>query len=425
MRILIVEDERRFANLLADELRGLNHKVSLVFNGERALEELKKTSYDVVLSDIRMTPIDGIELLKRVKSRWPEIEVVMMTAYASVETAVGALRFGAFDYIIKPFDLEELRLTLEKIKERIRLIQERDELKSEIEAGQELIYESKKMADVVRIAEEVAKSETPVLITGESGTGKEILARHIHKRSVRGWRPFLPIHCAAIPETLLESELFGYERGAFTGAERRKPGKFEIADGGTIFFDEIGEVPPAIQVKLLRVLQDRMVTRLGGTDEFKVDVRIISATNKDLREEIAKGRFREDLYYRISVFPIEIPPLKERPEDIPVLTEHILKKLKFEHGIAKEALDELISYQWPGNVRELENILERATIIARGRIRREHLNLRAEAKGLAEMEKEMIIDALKKTGGNKAKAARLLGITRGILYSRMARYGIK
>ncbi|RKX71203.1 two-component system response regulator [candidate division WOR-3 bacterium] len=425
MKILIVEDERRFAQLIGEELKELGYKVCLVGDGTQALKEMEASPYEIVLTDIRMAPMDGVELLKRMKEKWPETEVVMMTAYASVETAVEALRHGAFDYLIKPFDFEELRLTIERIVEKLRLKRERDELKSEIEAGQELIYRSQKMAEVVRMATEVAKSDTPVLVLGESGTGKELVARLIHKNSPRKARPFLPIHCAAIPETLLESELFGYERGAFTGANRPKPGKFEVAEGGTVFLDEVGEIPPSIQVKLLRVLQEKRISRLGSTDEVAIDVRIISATNKDLEEEIEKGHFRDDLYYRISVFPILIPPLRERPEDIPPLVTHILKRLRFPHGVDDEAMADLLSYPWPGNVRELENVLERATILARGRIRREHLNLRSTSKGLYEMEREMIIDALKKAGGNKAKAARLLGITRRTLYSRMEKYGLR
>ncbi|HIE05721.1 MAG TPA: sigma-54-dependent Fis family transcriptional regulator [bacterium (Candidatus Stahlbacteria)] len=425
MRILIVEDEKRFAELLGDELQGLGHKVKIANNGQKALKFFEEHDFDIVVTDIRMSPIDGVELLRAIKADYPETEVIMMTAYATVETAIEALRRGAFDYLIKPFDLEELRLTIEKIAEKKMLVQERDEVKREVTAGQELIYRSEKMAEVIRMADEVAKTDTPVLITGESGTGKELLARRIHQKSRRSAKPFLPIHCAAIPETLLESELFGYEQGAFTGATKQKPGKFEIADEGSVFLDEIGEIPSSIQVKLLRVLQEKMITHLGGTDELKVDVRIISATSKDLRAEISNGSFREDLYYRISVFPIDIPPLRDRPEDIPLLVTATLNRLNFEHGIDEPAMEELIRHPWPGNVRELENILERAVILAKGRIRREYLQLTAETKGLAEMEKDMIIKALEQAGGNKAKAARILGITRRTLYSRMTKYRLR
>jgi two-component system response regulator HydG len=409
-------------------------------DGRKAQELISRQDYDVVITDLKMAPIDGLELLKAVKKMSPDTEVVLMTAYASVQTAIEAMKQGAYDYIIKPFDLDEMGLLVDKIAEKRHLVMENRQLREDLQdrAKREMVLgDSTKMREAMDLVAKVAPSDITVLIRGESGTGKELVAEAIHARSPRASGPLVIVNCAALAENLLESELFGHERGAFTGAVRRKLGRFELAHGGSIFLDEIGDVTPALQAKLLRVLQEKRFVRVGGTETISVDVRLIAATNRNLEQAISQGLFREDLYYRLSVFPIHVPPLRERPEDIPALAEYFLGRRgrRLEH-LDPRALDQLVGYRWPGNVRELENVLERAVILAGSdRIGLSHLPLLSPTAvsspspegelNLDRLERESILRALHQAGGNKAKAARLLGITRRALYSRMDRLGLR
>jgi DNA-binding NtrC family response regulator len=439
-KILVVDDEPKMCVILKGMLEEKGHLVATAEDGRKGKELIGGQEFDVVITDLKMTPVDGLELLKAVKKTSPETEVVLMTAYASVQTAIEAMKRGAYDYIIKPFDLEEMGLLVEKILEKHHLILENRQLKEDLKPGdarEMILGDSPKMRQVMSMVEKVAQSDVTVLIRGESGTGKELVAEAIHQRSPRSKGPLVAVNCAALTETLLESELFGHEKGAFTGAIKTKLGRFELAQGGTVFLDEIGDVSPALQAKLLRVLQEKKFLRVGGTETIAVDVRLIAATNRDLEQAIAQGRFREDLYYRLSVFPIVVPPLRERPEDVLPLVSHFLE----DHGrnleeIDKKALEQLKSYRWPGNVRELENVIERAVILAGGvRIGLSHLPFLAPGEtsadisgddlNLEELEKVSILKALEKAGGNKAEAARLLGITRRTLYSRMERLGLR
>jgi len=385
---------------------------------------------------------DGLAVLEEIKRHCPSTEVIMMTAYATAQTAVEAMKKGAYDYLIKPFEIDELNLKLRQILEKKRLAQENVSLKRQLRDRYSLaniIGHSGAMQEVFRMVEKVAASDATVLIGVESGTGKELIAQAIHHLSPRAEKPFIAVHCAALPESLLESELFGHEKGAFSGADRRKLGRFELAGEGTIFLDEIGDMTLATQVKLLRVLQNREIVRLGGTETIPVRARTIAATNRDLEKALKEGKFREDLYYRINVFPIYLPPLRERKEDIPLLVEHFLKK----YGAASTAMDRevmqlLMTYHWPGNVRELEHVIERALIMTGGAMitakdlpphiqgpAEPIVNLSIPENGLSleEVEKELLRRALAKAGGNKSRAAQLLGITRRKLYSMLERLG--
>jgi len=435
MRILIVDDEEKICVLLKEFLSGRGHEVHYTLDSGRVGKLLEKRSFDVVITDLRMEPVDGMELLKFIKKEYPETYVIIMTAYGTVKNAVQAMKEGAFDYLVKPFSLDELEISLKKIEDKIKLEWENKNLKEGIARKYgKIIGRSKKIKAIKELIEKVAPMDTTVLITGETGTGKELVARRIHEMSPRSHKPFVAVNISAFPDTLIESELFGYEKGAFTGASSQKPGLFEIADGGTLFIDEIGELSKPLQAKLLRVLQDRKITRLGGTREIELDVRIICATNRNLEKEIEKGNFREDLYYRIAVFPIHLPPLRERIEDIPLLVEHILRRLGHKEGIEDDALKKLMSYDWPGNVRELENVLERAMILSgRGIIKEEHVVLKQikekedipKGMSLEELEKKLIIKALQESGGNRKKAAELLGISRKMLYTRLKKYKLE
>ena len=438
-KILIVEDEPKMAFLLEAELNDAGHRATSVTDGREAVRRVEREHFDIVITDLRMEGMDGIEVLERVKGLDPQTEVVLITAYATAQTAVEAMKKGAYDYIIKPFDIEELKLLVKKIEEKQGLLYENALLQEKARREGLLVGgRSPAMRKVLELIDKVAPTDATVLVLGESGTGKELVARRIHHTSPRRDKPLVAVHCATFPENLLESELFGYERGAFTGATRRKVGHFEYADGGTIFLDEVGELPASVQAKLLRFLQERQFTRLGGVEPVRVDVRVIAATNRDLEREVREGRFREDLFYRLNVFPIELPPLRERREDIPLLVEHFLRQRNRPPDvISPEAMEALLAYDWPGNVRELENVIERALILAgEGRITPDLLpfgrpkagakvELPDEGVNLEEVERELIIQALEKAGWNKAKAAKLLGITRRRLYSRMEALGIK
>ncbi len=443
--ILIVEDEPKMLRLLDLRLQEEGFITRTAPDAETGLKVLGKETVDLVVTDFKLPGMNGLELLKEVRRRDPAMPVVLMTAYGSVETAVDAMKAGASDYVLKPFSLDEMALVVQKELDARRL---RDENRSLREAlGQRYSYRNivargAKMQEVLSLVERIAPTNSTVLLGGESGVGKDLIARAIHEHSRRASGPFIKLNCTAIPENLLESELFGYEKGAFTGANTSKPGKFELADKGTIFLDEIGDVPAAIQVKLLRVLQEREFERLGGTKTIKVDVRLLAATNRNLRSALEQGTFREDLYYRLNVVPIDIPPLREHKEDIPELVNHFLARLNRESGkhisgITPAALQCLMNFHWPGNIRELENIMERAVALARGPVLEAsdvHLDSERTAAAppaflpegmtLDGWEDEMIREALRRANGNKSQAARLLGLSRNALRYRLSKIGV-
>ncbi len=372
-RILVADDERSLRELLAIVLRREGHEVLLAESGEAALKALKRGPLDLLISDIKMPDMSGVEVLRAAKATDASLPAIMMTAYASTETAVEAMRLGACDYLIKPFDVDELKLKVREKLDARQLRQENVLLKRVLHKSHDfagIIGRSPSMLAVFDLVESVAKTTSTVLVTGESGTGKELIARAVHFHSLRRDRPFVALNCGALPETLLESELFGHMRGAFTGAETTKKGLVEIAEGGTIFLDEIGEMTPMMQVKLLRVLQERRFRRVGGLDEIEANIRVVAATNQDLPKLVAEGRFREDLYYRINVIPVQLPALRERREDIPLIAEHFLSKYRGQMGktvaaISGGAMAVLERYDWPGNIRELENVIERAVALER------------------------------------------------------------
>ena len=442
--ILVVDDEPEMRALLRDVLQERGHQVTLAENGREALKRLGEGDYGVVLSDLRMRGMEGIELLTEIKRGYPDTNVILMTAFGSVETAVEAMKEGAYDYLVKPVKTEELIRVTERAVREAALRREVNRLRREVHkeySFHQILGKSKAMHEVFELIRRVADSITNVLITGESGTGKELVAKAIHYNSDRREGPFVPINCAAIPETLLESELFGHMKGAFTDAKADKRGLFEEAQKGTLLLDEISELPLTLQAKLLRAIQEREVRRVGSTRAVPVDVRIIAATNLMLTEEVKAKRFREDLFYRLNVIEIRLPPLRERKEDIPLLVEAFLRKCaeashKEVRGMTESALAMLIDYPWPGNVRELENVIERAVTLARGvkimpddlppairgaRGERRVIDEAAERTlPLQEVEKEYILRILEKTGGNKYQAAQVLGIDRKTLYRKLA-----
>jgi len=448
-KILIVDDEQEMRALLKDVLEGRGHQVAAAANGREALKCLAEEEYAVVLSDIRMKELPGIELLAEVKRTYPDTNVILMTAFGSMESAIEAMKQGAYDYLTKPVKTDELILVTEKALREASLRREVNSLRREVHkeySFHQILGKSKPMREVFDLIRRVADSPTNVLITGESGTGKELVAKAIHYNSERRDAPFVPVNCAAIPEALLESELFGHMRGAFTDAKADKRGLFEEAQKGTLFLDEISELPLMLQAKLLRAIQEREIRRVGATRSVPVDVRIIAATNLTLTEEVKAKRFREDLYYRLNVIEIRLPPLRERREDIPLLVETFLRRSaeashKELRGMSESALALLVDYAWPGNVRELENVIERAVTLARGeKIVSEDLppaiqGARGDRKVLDEaaerilplqdVEKEYILRILEKTGGNKYQAAQTLGIDRKTLYRKLARYSQK
>lgn len=451
LEILVVEDEPTQREMLVGFLRKEGHRVEEAPDGQTALEILKNKSLDVVILDQKMPGMSGIEVLERAKRIQPEADVVILTAYGTVESAVRAMKLGAYDYITKPVELEELLLVLERIAERHTLIRENQILKERLKdkgvGTEDLVYKSPQMAEVISLAARVASSKASVLLLGESGTGKELVAKIIHSLSPRSSKPLVTVNCAALPESLLESELFGHEKGAFTGAIQRRIGLFEQADGGTLFLDEIGDLSPTVQVKLLRFLQEGEFQRIGGSTILKADVRIISATHRDLEELMKKGSFREDLFYRLNVVTIKLPPLRERREDIKPLVEHFLRVYASENakrieGISREAMDLLLQYNYPGNVRELENIIERAVVITRGTIiQTEDLPFGMKVEGktsgprekcggtlrekVEALERRLIEEALEQAGFNQSRAANLLGLSERMLRYKIKKYGMK
>jgi two-component system response regulator AtoC len=440
-KILIVDDEAIVRESLRDWLNDVSYQVFTAEDGPQALEILERQKPEIVIADLVMPGMDGIELMKRAKDMLPNVEVVIITAYGSIPTAISAIREGAYDYVEKPFCPERVELLIEKLVKHQRLIEENYSLQQKLDERyrfEEIIAKSPKMQRVIEVIKVIANSNATILITGDSGTGKELVARAIHSQSHRRCKPFVAVSCAALPESLLESELFGHEKGAFTGAYSQKKGKFEVANRGTLFLDEVGEMSANIQVHLLRVLEEKEFTRVGGNELIKVDVRVISATNKDIKKALANGEFREDLYYRLNVVSVELPPLREREEDIPLLAQHFLRKFAVENrkeitGFSPEATDFLLKYEWPGNVRELENAIERAVILAKGSLIEvadlpqenllfTHSSLFGES--LRQVEKNHILNILSETGGNHSEAARTLGISRATLYNKIRAYGL-
>ena len=449
--ILVVDDDQAHRTMLRTLITGWGYDVTDADDGQGAIEKVHEQAFDLILMDIRMINVSGLEALAGIKAYNPAIPIIIMTAYSSVETAVEALKKGAYDYLTKPLDFDELKLTIERamdhshLKEENRLL--RESLGNHFDT-QNIIGRSPAMVNLLETVAQVAPSEATVLITGESGTGKELIAGAIHFNSPRKEGPFVKMNCAAVTETLLESELFGHEKGSFTGAHRRKEGRFSQADGGSLFLDEVSEMSLGMQVKLLRALQEREITRVGGEEVVKVDVRVIAATNKDLTQEIQSERFREDLYYRLNVVTLTVPPLRDRKEDVPLLTQHFLtlfaeKNHKQLKGVTPQAMDRLLKYGWPGNVRELMNAVERAVVLSRGEyldeedlplvIQEDELPEDEKARSgipvsadlpLEDVEKATILKTLESTGGNKSEAARRLGITRRTLHKKLKKYGV-
>ena len=445
-KILIIEDEGSQRMLLREFLEERGYTVDEAETGEEGIERVKKMAFDVVLIDIRLPDISGIEVLKEIRKINLEIKAIMITAFQDVKLVVESLKNGAFNYLVKPINLEELLINIRKAQENLRLEREVKVLRTIVrpERLKGIVAESYAMKQVVDIAIRVAGSSSSVLITGESGTGKELIARLIHEKSQRKDAPFVAVNLAAIPESLIESELFGYEKGAFTGADREKPGLIERAHGGTIFLDEIGELPLPLQVELLRVIEEKEIQRLGGLRPKKVDFRLLTATNRDLEEMVKAGTFRDDLFYRINVIHIHIPPLRERKEDIPYLLEHFLKiysarEAKKIKGFTREAYELLLRYHYPGNVRELENIVERAVVLSQGEyitteelplsLRKEIFPQEQEFLSLDErieaIERSIILEALKRNNWVKTRAARELGISERVLRYRIRKFGIQ
>jgi two-component system response regulator HydG len=448
--VLVVDDDHAHRTMLNTLVSGWGYDVTQADDGAVAIEKVKEQSYDLVLMDVRMLRVSGLEALVQIKSFNPAIPVIIMTAYSSVDTAVDALKQGAHDYLTKPLDFDKLKLTIARAMEHTRLKEENRLLKESLGKHfdrRNIIGQSPAMVKLLETVAQVAPSEATVIISGKSGTGKELIAGAIHYNGSRKDGPFVKINCAAITETLLESELFGHEKGAFTGADRRKEGRFLQAHRGSLFLDEVSEMSLTMQVKLLRVLQEREFTRVGGEKNIRVDVRVIAATNKDLPELISKDEFREDLYYRLNVVGLEIPTLRERREDVPLLAQHFLqtfaaKNHKDIKGFTPRAMDHLIRYDWPGNVRELMNAVERAVVLSRADwlsekdfpiIARSEQNITTAenmqpisadgATPLEEVEKATILRTMEATGGNKSEAARRLGITRKTLHKKLKAYG--
>jgi len=450
-RVLIVDDEENFRHILSVILKKEKYEVETASNGEEALQKISAYPFDQVLCDIRMPGMDGLDFLKEVQKKEADASVIMMSAYGTLDTAIEAMKLGAYDYISKPFKPDEIILTLRKAEERERLRKENDLLRKEVKkeySFENIVSKNEKMQQIFEVIEKVALYKSTVLIMGESGTGKEVVARTLHYQSDRSNQPFIPVNCGAIPENLLESELFGHTKGAFTDAIRTKKGLFEEADGGTLFLDEIGELPPQLQVKLLRVLQDGEIRRVGESKAIQIDVRIVAATVKDLGKEVNEGRFRDDLFYRLNVVPVCIPPLRDRKEDIPLLVNHFIKKHsqslgKTVVGIDPHALDAMMNYHWYGNVRELENTIERAIVLT-DRENVELANLPLDIQNFQEkvavtslageecsikkasklLEMTLIKRALKRTKGNHTHAARLLEISHRALLYKIKEYEI-
>ncbi|MGD1153151.1 MAG: sigma-54 dependent transcriptional regulator [Syntrophales bacterium] len=450
LNILVVEDGQSQREMLRDFLVTEGHTVAEAENGDTAIQSVLKGHFDMILLDYKMPGMDGMQVLKEVKKINPEIDVIIITAYGTIETAVEAMKAGAIDYITKPVEFDELLIHVDRVSERRTLIRENEILRQELkEKGvtmDKIVYQSHKMDVLINMASRIAVSRATVLIKGESGTGKELLARLIHNLSPRSAKLISVVNCSALSESLLESELFGHEKGAFTGATARRIGRFEEADGGTLFLDEIGDISASVQVKLLRFLQERELQRVGGNQTIHSDVRIISATNRDLESKVKEGTFREDLFYRLNVVVVDMPPLRERKEDVPLLIDHFLKRFAAENGknvtgITSEARDLLLKYDYPGNVRELENIIERAVVISRNsvisvddlpfdedRIYPEDAGKKGEGLlrgSIEEMERKLILEAMEKSGDHQTKAAEILGISERMLRYKLKKYGLK
>jgi DNA-binding NtrC family response regulator len=438
--VLVVDDEPLITSKVCGIIEDMGHKVITTTRSTEALELLEKHSFDLVVTDLSMPEVSGMQILKRALEN-DGTQVIIMTAFATVSNAVEAMKIGAIDYIEKPFSLEVMEFRVRKVLElqKQKSLAEHYQKVAAGESESVFVGSSPSAKKVINLISKVAPSDATVLLTGKSGTGKELAARMIHERSPRKGGPFIAVNCAALPETLLESELFGHEKGAFTGADTRKQGRFELADNGTLFLDEIGEVSTNVQSKLLRVLEERKLIRVGGVDQISVDVRVIAATNRNLRIAIESGKFREDLYFRINVFPIEMPSLSDRREDITALAEHFLAKLNYPFAeMDKQVINLLENYDWPGNARELRNVLERAVILSGGEpLAVDDFSLQLDDSpiveagglginkgGLETAEKEIILDALRRCNGNKTDAAKMLRITRRRLYSRMKVHGI-
>ncbi|MBN2091168.1 sigma-54-dependent Fis family transcriptional regulator [candidate division KSB1 bacterium] len=449
--LLIIDDEPAQLQALAGFLKKRGHKVEKAESGLAGIEILKKQPIDLIITDFKMPDLTGLEVLTKAKAINPELDVIVMTAFGSIENATQAMRDGAVDYLTKPVDLNQLELVIQKALERKQLVSENRQLREQLSEKfqfKQIISVSEAMEEALNLAGRAAPSKATVLITGESGTGKELIARAIHFASPRKNSPFLAVNCAALAENLLESELFGHERGAFTGASQMRKGRFELAHKGTLLIDEVGEIPPSTQVKLLRVIQEQTFERVGGSETIKVDVRLIAATNQNLEKMIEAGTFREDLYYRLNVVKINIPPLRKRKGDIPILSDYFLKKYCAENnkeldGISREAMDLLMKYDYPGNVRELENIMEQAVVLSRETlittrdlpmtvrgIRTESDSHDPTAEGtfierVEAFEKRLILQALQETNGVQTRAADILGITERHLRYKLKKYGMK
>jgi DNA-binding NtrC family response regulator len=448
-RILIVEDDREMARFLDQLLRDEGYAVEIAYDGPGALEMVGQCRFDLIISDLMMPRMKGTELIRQLKENESEVPVLVITAFGTIENAVEAMKAGALHYITKPFRTDEFLLHVQRALENYRLHDELDRLRTQVRGRyqfENLVGQSEKMQKVFDVVARVSDLSANVLILGESGTGKEMIARAIHVHGPRAQGPFIPLNCAAIPETLLESELFGYVRGAFTDARRDRPGLFQEAEGGVLFLDEISEISPALQAKLLRVIEDKEVRPLGSNKAVKVDVRLLSATNRDLEQLVQEGVFRQDLYYRLNVIRLELPPLRDRPEDIPLLADHFLNKFaktskRAVSGIRKDALAALMRYPWPGNVRELEHAIERAVLLGnQPMIGPEDLPgscvsvdspsgpltaALARAYTLRDLEREYIQRVLEDTNGNKTEAAKILGVDRTTLYRKLEDYKIK
>jgi DNA-binding NtrC family response regulator len=441
VNILIVDDEEIVRDSLSSWLREDGCTVEAVESGIKALEILPSREWNLILVDLKMPGMDGLQLMEEIKRSKPDIPIIIITAYATVETAVKAMKNGAYDYLVKPFNPEDLSMTIQKILEHERLVKENIYLRKELKKQyvlHDMVSKNHKMIEIFELIKTISKSNSTVLIQGESGTGKELVARSIHAESTRKDAPFVSVSCAALTETLLESELFGHEKGAFTGADSLKKGKIEIARDGTLFLDEIGDISLKLQMDLLRVLEQREFRRVGGTELIKVNARVIAATNKDLKKAIQEGKFREDLYYRLNVISIYIPPLRERKEDIPLLVDNFIEKFNIEmkksiEGVNETAMKLLLNYNWPGNARELRNVIERAMVVAKGKVITEAdiiLPVSTEKisygnKSLEDIEKEHIRYVLEENKWNIMKSAQILGIDRVTLYKKIKKYGLK
>ncbi len=451
--ILVADDDASIRSLLKQLLADEGYSVAEAATGSEVVEQVKGTTPDLVIMDVRMPELDGIEALQKVKSLSPQTAVLIMTAFGTSNAAIKAMELGAFDYITKPFELDKISHTVKRAFQYQDLTQEVEVLRDEISSlvqTERIVGNSPAMQEVYKTVGKVAKSDATVLITGESGTGKELVAEALHYNSTRRSGPLVKVSCAALPETLLEAELFGHEKGSFTGATAMRKGRFELADKGTIFLDEIAEMSLATQTKLLRVLQERKIERVGSSIPIKVDIRVICATNKDLQKLVEQGKFRDDLYYRLNVINIHMPALRDRKEDIAALVEHFLAKHRYSASaqpasISEEALKRLVEYEWPGNVRELENVVERAVVLSRGQIitsrelpfgdhDAEHEGEEGDEivaeksffkKSVAQFEKDLIMKALRDAGGNRSKAAEMLGIYRRLLYAKIKEYALE